>query len=430
MIIKKIPAKRPSVIGKKRVAAYARVSTAGEAKLHSLSAQIDYYKNKIAARADWEFAGVFIDDGLSGTRRDRPGLDELIANCNEGKVDLIITKSISRFARNTVDLLNIVRTLKEQGIAIYFERENINTTTADGELLLTLLASFAQEESRSASDNMKWAIRRGYANGSLKQVRRTYGYLVKLGKVSILPEEAAIVKEIFERYQKGDRPTMIAKDLNLRGIKTLKGCEWTVSRLNLITSNIFYTGNTLLQKLYVSNHLDKKQIRNRGELPQYFIENSHDAIVSMDLFDAVQAIKKNRTYKKKLDTKHAFSGAVRCGLCGANLNRRYDRGKHKWQCATYRKAGVAACPSKQIPEETLEKVAVELLGISTFDETVFFEKVDFIIAYNGNRLIFHFTDGTTKETYWRDRSRSESWTKEMREEAGKKTKERLCQTKE
>ncbi len=424
MKITKIPSRRPEAIIRKKVAAYARVSTASDAQLHSLGSQIDYYKKKIIARPDWEFAGVFIDDGVTGTKSKREGLEELLIACNEGKIDLIITKSISRFARNTVDLLNIVRDLKEAGIAVYFEREQINTLNAEGELLLTLLASFAQEESRSASDNMKWSIRKGYAKGSLIQVRRTYGYLVELGVVTIVPEEAKVVKEIFERYESGELPSAIARDLNNRCIRTLKGCEWKVNTLNQITSNVFYTGNTLLQKLYVPNHLDKKQIKNRGELPQYFIENSHEAIISMELFETVQRVKKARTYKKKPNTKHPFSGKVRCGLCGANLNRRYDRGNPKWQCATYRKLGASACPSKQIPEKTLETVAAEILRIPEFNKKAFLDQVDFITANNGNHLVFHFLDGHKEEVYWKDRSRSESWTKEMRAAAGRKTKER------
>lgn len=424
MKIIKIPSRRPDTIIRKKVAAYARVSTASDAQLHSLGAQIDFYKKQIMSRPDWEFAGVFIDDGVTGTKSKREGLDELLTACRDGKIDLIITKSISRFARNTVNLLNIVRDLKESKIAVYFEREKINTLNAEGELLLTLLASFAQEESRSASNNMKWSIRKGYAEGSLKQVRRCYGYLVELGEVTIVPEEAKVVKEVFERYELGELPSSIAKDLNRRKIYTLQGAKWSVNRLNVLTANIFYTGNTLLQKLFVPNHLDKKQIKNRGELPQYFIENSHEPIISMELFEAVREVKAKRTYKKRPDTKHAFSGKLICGVCGANLNRKYDRGNHKWQCRTYRKSGVAACPSKQVPENTLEVSAAEALGLPSFDEMNFLEKIDEVIVHNGNKLIFRFKDGSKKDIYWEDRSRSESWTKEMRAAAGRKTKER------
>lgn len=424
MKISKIPANRPEAIMRKKVAAYARVSTAKDAQLHSLGAQIDHYRKTITSRPDWEFAGVFFDDGVTGTKSERPGLEELMECCNEGKVDLILTKSISRFARNTVDLLNIVRDLKEKEIAVYFEREKIHTLTADGELLLTLLASFAQEGSRSASNNMKWSIRKGYAEGSLKQVRRCYGYLVELGEVTIVPEEAKIVEEIFERYRDGELPSAIAKDLNARKIFTLKGSKWSVNRLNTLTANIFYTGNTLLQKFYVPNHLDKKQIKNRGELPQYYVQNSHEPIIPMELFEVVQEIKVSRTYKKKSDTKHTFSGKLVCGVCGANLNRKYDRGNHKWQCRTYRKSGASACPSKQIPEDTLEQVIASVLGLTHFDQTIFLDQITNVIVHNGNRLVITFKDGSTEESYWKDRSRSESWTKDMREAAARKTKER------
>ena len=424
MIIEKQEASKINQLTRQKVAAYARVSCGKDRHLHSIAAQVDYYKKKIQNNPLWLFKGVFADEDSTGTKFERRGFNELLSLCRAGEVDLVLTKSIQRFGRNTVELLKVIRELRDLGVAVDFERERINTLTADGELMITLLASFAQEESLSASENMKWAIRRGYEQGSLKQVRRTYGYLVKLGEVSIVPSEAAVVQEIFKRYALGELPGDIAKDLNRRGIRTLEGAIWRTNRLNQIVSNVFYTGNTLLQKLYVPNHLDKKQVKNRGELPQYYIENSHEPIVSMEIYQKVQEIKAQRQYKKKPDTKHMFSGKIVCGICGANFNRRYDRGKHKWQCCTYRRDGVKGCNSKQIPEETLQKVSATLLGLSSFDESTFTAKVEHIKAFNGNRLLFQMRDGTVFEEHWQDRSRSESWTTEMRKEAGKKTKER------
>ncbi len=424
MLIEQIRKQSVRSIRCNKVAAYARVSCGKDQHLKSANAQVDYYKKKIKRNPAWIFKGVFSDEDRTGTKTKREGFDELLTLCRKGEVDLVLTKSISRFARNTLDLLNIIRELKDLGVAVEFEQEGINTLTADGELMISLIAAIAQEESLSASENMKWAIRKGYEQGSLKQVRRTYGYLVKLGEVSIVPSEAVVVQEIFERYVRGELPSVIVKDLNRRGIRTLEGAIWRTNRLNQIVSNVFYTGNTLLQKLYVPNHLDKKQVKNKGELPQYYIENSHEPIVSMDVFQKVQEIKAQRRYKKKPDTKHVFSGKIICGICGANFNRKHDRGKHKWQCCTYRRDGVKGCNSKQIPEETLQKVSATLLGLSSFDESAFELKVESVKALNGNRLLFHMRDGTVLEEHWSDRSRSESWTLEMRKEAGKKTKER------
>ncbi len=424
MKITKIPARKPDVIPSKKVAAYARVSTGKEEQFHSLEAQIDYYRSKILVNPAWTFTGIYSDGAKTGTSRNRPGFNALLKACREGEIDLVLTKSISRFARNTVDLLNVIRELKELGIAVLFERENIDTLSSDGELMLTLLASFAEEESRSNSDNVKWAIRKSYREGKLTQVRRMYGYDVTLGEVTIVPDEAKIVQEMFERSAKGELPGSICEDLNRRGIKTLTGKAWQVNRLNQILGNVFYTGDTLLQKNFVPENQVKKQVRNKGELPMYYVKNSHEAIISQDLFDLVQEQKASRRYKKKSDKKTVISGKIICGECGANYNRKYDRGVHKWICRTYRRDGPKGCPSKQIPESIIMEKVTEVLGLTDFDDLAFQSEVISITAYNGNRLVFLLKDHSEHELIWKDRSRSESWTEKMREEAGRKTKAR------
>ena len=408
----------------KQVAAYARVSNPKDAMLHSLSAQVSYYSQCIQEHNGWDYAGVYVDEGISGTTEERPGFQRMLDDTRAGKIDLILTKSISRFARNTVTLLNSARKLKDLGVAVYFEREKIDSLTADGELMLTLLASFAQEESRSVSNNMKWSIRKGYEEGSLKQVRRMYGYDVTCGKVMVIPEEARVVREIFERSASGELPSSICQELNGRGIKTLQGKNWQVNRLNYVLSNIFYTGNVLLQRYFVKDHMDRKQVRNKGELPMYYIDNNHEAIVSQELFDQAAAKRQSRSHKEQADTKQAFSGRIICGECGANYNRKYDRGVHKWICSTYKREGPTGCASKQIPEQTLRVVSSEFLQQDSFDDSEIDTRVKTITAYNGNRLIFNLADGQTVERIWQDRSRSESWTPEMRQAAGEKTKER------
>lgn len=424
MNIHKIEASRIQELEKKRVCAYVRVSTGKDAQLESSASQIDYFKKTILANPLWEFKGVYADEDFTGTKANRPEFTKMYKACQDGEIDLILTKSISRFARNTVVLLSTIRELKNMGIGVYFERENIFTLDAEGELLLTLLASFAQEESRSASENMKWSIRNAYKEGSLRQVRRTYGYLVENEKVTIVLEEATIVEEIFLRYSKGESPSAIMRDLNRRGVKTLKGCKWSVTSLNNMTANVFYTGNTILQKFYVPNHLDKKLRSNNGQLDKYFVRDSHEAIISMELFEQVQEIKQARTFKKAKNYKHVFSGLITCGICGANFQRKHDRGKKKWLCGTYKKKGPKACPSKQIPEDTLEKVLCEALAIQGCNLDSLLDKVDKITTFNGNKLLIHCKDGSEISTSWEDKSRADSWTKEMRELAGQKTKER------
>jgi len=420
----KIPVKKPDAIERSKVAAYARVSTGKEEQLHSLKAQIDYYRSRILANPTWKFAGIFSDSAKTGTTKKRPGFEALIRACRAGQVDIILTKAIARFARNTVDLLNVIRELRELGIAVLFERENINTMSSDGELMLTLLASFAQAESKSNSDNVKWAVRKSYKEGKLAQLRRVYGYNIVLGEAIIIPEESEIVQEIFTRIAAGDLPNAICRDLNQREIKTLSGAKWQTNRINQILDNVFYTGNALLQKTFVTDYLSKKQVRNNGELPMYYVENSHEAIVSQELFDEAQKQKSSRCHHHRVRTKTAFSGKVICGECSAKFNRKYDRGIYKWICRIYKRDGLRGCCSKQIPESTLIDISAQVLGLDVFDETVFEAKVLSITAYNGNRLIFEFVDHSSQEVFWADRSRSESWTKEMRATAAQKTKER------
>lgn len=421
VVTKRYKIHRPP-LKRQRVAAYARVSSGKDEQLHSIAAQINYYKTKITHNPAWAFAGIFADEDATGTKRERLEFDQLLNYCRQGQVDLILTKAISRFARNTVDLLGVIRELKELGVAVEFERENINTLSADGELMLTLLASFAQEESYSASENMKWAIRKGYEQGSLMQIRRTYGYSVTRGVITVIPEEAEIVRELFENYAAGVKAKDILQSLNERRVKTLSGQPWCRSRLNQILSNVFYTGTAQLQKLHVPNHLTKKQERNKGEIPRYFVDDSHEAIVSEELFEEVRRIREGRRIEKPVRAPSVLDGKVRCGLCGDDYHRRRTRDQHKWICRTYKSEGTKRCPSKQVPEYILMEVSAELLGLSSFKEEVLEEAVVSITVFNGQRLVFSLKDGTKREQYWKAPSRSESWTDEMRQSCGFKTK--------
>lgn len=230
---------RPSL---KRVAAYARVSSGKDAMLHSLSAQVSYYSSLIQKHTGWLYCGVYADEAFTGTKDSRDGFQSLLAECRAGNIDMVITKSISRFARNTVTLLETVRELKTLGVDVYFEEQNIHTISTDGELMMTILASYAQEESRSASENQKWRIRRGFERGELVNLRFLFGYKIEKGRVTVDPEKAAVVREVFRRALEGESLTSLAIDLNRRGFTGVLGGKWNSVRIREMLSNEKYLG--------------------------------------------------------------------------------------------------------------------------------------------------------------------------------------------
>lgn len=253
-----------------RVAAYARVSTGKDSMLHSLSAQVSYYSDMIQKHPGWLYCGVYADEALTGTKESRKNFQRLLADCRAGKIDLVITKSISRFARNTVTLLATIRELKDLGVDVFFEEQNIHTISTDGELMITILASYAQEESRSASENQKWRIKKCFEAG-IPYDPTLLGYRIRDGKYVIEPEEAKTVRRIYEEYLSGKGIQTIANELNHDGIVTRFGMEWHTSGVQRILRNITYTGNLLLQKTFRENHITKRKIMNTGELPKYAV---------------------------------------------------------------------------------------------------------------------------------------------------------------
>ena len=274
-------------VKKKRVAAYARVSVGTEAMLHSLATQVSYYNELIQKNPQWEFAGVFADAGLTGTKETRPEFQRMLSECHKGHIDLILVKSISRFARNTLTLVNTVRELKALGVGVFFEEQNLNTLSGDGEFMLTILASFAQEESRNVSENLKWRIRKKFEQG-IPMVNSLYGYEVKKGCFKVKPDEAQVVKRIYSMYLDNMNYTAIAKALSKEGVPTPLGGLWSASRIANILKNEKYAGDLLLQKTYINNHIEKRSCINRGELPRYYVKDNHEPIVDRETFDAVQ----------------------------------------------------------------------------------------------------------------------------------------------
>lgn len=291
--VMEIPAaSAPESAKRRRTAAYARVSTDHEDQITSYAAQVEYYTYYIRGRSDMEFAGVYTDEGITGTStKRREGFKRMVADALAGKIDLIITKSVSRFARNTVDLLSTIRLLKEHGVEVFFERENIRTFDNRGELLLSIMASIAQEESRSISENCKWGQRRRFANGEVTvPFKRFLGYdRGEDGCPVVNEEQAAVVRRIYDEFLSGATPYSIAKGLTEDGIPTPGGKEtWSRNVVKSILTNEKYKGDALLQKVFTVDYLTKRKKKNNGEVTRYYVEGSHEPIIPPEVFDKVQ----------------------------------------------------------------------------------------------------------------------------------------------
>lgn len=426
--ITKIESRNTQPVKRKRVAAYARVSSGKDAQIHSLSAQISYYNSLIGSRGDWELAGIYADEAMTGTKESRPQFQKLLADCRNGKIDMVIAKSITRLARNTVTLLETARELKLLGIDIFFEKENIHTLSTDGELMLALLSSFAQEESRSASENVKWRIRKQFEQGCPTYVDM-YGYKYKNNTLQVVPEEAKTVRQVFADYLSGLGKRAIAKKLNRQKVPTKTGSLWQGSTIHDMLVNEKYAGDLLLQKTYRTDHISKKQARNHGELPMYHVEGCHEAIIDRDTFAKVQEEIKRRKDKapqpKTPPEPYLFTGIIRCGQCGRAFcrrirNRNTKYAKPIWSCSLFETIGKDACPSQQIPENILTAKTSEVLGLSEWDREMLLQQIKEIQAPRHNALVYVFHDGRTEEVAWQNPSRRESWTEEMKQKAREK----------
>ena len=425
MKIETIPAtpKAPEIV---RVGAYARASADKEAAFHSLGNQVEYYESFVAAHENWVLVDTYSDGAVSGTKIDRPEFQRMMEDARAGKLNQIVTKSITRFARNTVVLLSSIRELKQLGVDVYFEKENLHSISPDGELFITLLALFAEEEARSASENQKWRIKKKFELGQTT-VGRMLGYRLKDGKLHIVPEEAEIVRRIYREFLAGKSMMQIAKDLNKDEIKPRYGDVWRNTVVQKILVNEKYTGNMILQKRYRLDFRTKKDCVNKGERQKYKATNSHDAIISQADFDlAQQKLKQNRekaeAAKPEVTQTHLFTGVMTCGLCGsAFVHSHRCSGKYKhpvWICRRYSELGKSACPNIAIREDILIAKTKEVLGLGEEAELtreIVLERIKKIVAPEPFRLVYQLKDGTEIEVEWRNRSRRESWTPEMRE---------------
>ncbi len=386
----KIPSTIEQVNPRKRVAAYARVSMETELLLHSLAAQVSYYTEKIKKNPEWVYAGVYADEGISGTSITyRDGFQRLVEDCEAGKIDIVLVKSISRFARDTVDCLNTVRHLKSIGVEVRFERENISSFTSDGELLLTLLASFAQAESESTSENIKWATRKRFAKGIPNGHKAPYGYRWDGEMFRIIPEQGEVVKTIFQKYLSGVSGYRIAKTLKERGVRGQGGHPISESSIKGIISNISYTGTMILQKNYFNENHERK--KNNGELPRYVVEEMFEPLVSREDFERAQELRRQRAMEVPRPVITKFSGLVKCGNCGAGVSRRTAKGKKKWICNTRERK--STCDMRPLMETELEEAAESALGET--DDDGFRREVQEIVVY-GDRIEFRLWNGKTK----------------------------------
>lgn len=363
-----------NVLRKKKVAAYARVSTENDEQLSSYEAQVDYYTRHIKSKPEWEFINVYSDEGISATStKKREGFKKMIDDALSGKIDLIITKSVSRFARNTVDTLTTVRGLKDKGVEVYFEKENIYTMDSKGELLITIMSSLAQEESRSISENVTWGQRKRFADGKVSLPYKQFlGYEKgEDGLPKIVESEAKIVRLIYKMFLEGTAATTIARYLSDNKIPSPAGKKvWSESTIRSILHNEKYKGDAILQKSFTVDFLTKKKKINEGEVPQYYVENSHPAIISAEVFDLAQAeFEKRRKDRGLRRSSSCFSGKIICGECGSFYGNKtwHSNSKYRkvvWRC-NHKYNNNEKCKTPHIYEDKLKE-----LFIKAFNEMI------------------------------------------------------------
>ena len=383
---------------RKRVAAYARISMESDRLNHSLSAQVSYFSERIQSNPEWIYVGVYADSGISGGDiRRRAEFQRLLDDCNAGKINIVLCKSISRFARNTVDLLETVRHLKSIGVEVRFEKENISSFSTDGELLLSILAGFSEEESRSQSENAKWAIQKRFAKGKQWHTA-AYGYRWNGETFIICEEEAKAIRVIFDNFLKGVALRRTAGWLKENG----HACSMPFIRY--VLENPVYVGDVVLQRYFTENPRTHKIVKNTGQLPRYLVTDNHAPIISRETFEKVQKkIKESYEFNPaahRIVKPSCFSAKVICGKCGRNFvkglakSNRHDGLQEHWYC--FGKLRKKNCDARNISGHRLRLACCEILGLDAFDENVFARTVEKILTTDTDVLEFHFYDGTIK----------------------------------
>ena len=390
--VRKIEQNQSVQCSRLRVAAYCRVSTDYDAQLESLETQKSHYENYIRLQDNWELAGIYFDEGISGTRSDsRPELQRLMADCRAGKIDYILTKSISRFSRNTTDCIDLVRSLLRLNIPIYFEKENLNTGSMEGELILSILSSMAEDESRSISNNSKWSLERRFLNGTFKSSSLPYGYKREGEDIVIIPDEAEIIKRIFAEALAGKGAYTIAKGLNSDGVPPIRKNEWSSTTVFWILRNEFYIGDAVFQKTFTDESFSRHL--NKGYLTRYRSNGHHEAIISRADFEAVAFIIAQRASEKgipgakaKFLDRSALSGKIVCGECGGIFKHRIhhslsSRSYAAWCCSTHLR-DKSRCSMKFVRDETVKFAFLTMMNKLIFaKETIL---MPYLKALKGN----------------------------------------------
>lgn len=381
-----------------RVAAYCRVSTDKDDQKNSFEGQKSYFESYINSKADWELADIYADEGISGTStKKRKQFNDMICAAKSGKIDMIITKEVSRFARNTIDTLQYTRDLKQIGVGVFFINDNINTMDSDGELRLTIMASIAQEESRKTSERVKWGQKRRMEQGVVFG-RNILGYHLQNGVLTVNEEEAKLVRHIYNKYLDGKGLHIIARELREEGYKTKNGkSEWTNKAIRTILQNEKYAGDLLQKKTITPNFLTHEKKYNRGEEEMVYIRDHHEPIIDRETFDFVQAEfkRKSEVYKSdnsKHSNRYAFSGKIKCGCCGrryvAHFRKRKDGSKRKiWNCYNGVKNGtehevngeIVGCNNKAIGNDVLESAVLQALNEISHDKQAVISKVTKVV---------------------------------------------------
>ena len=344
-----------------RVAAYARVSSSSDEQLNSFAAQNRYYTELISSKDNWQLVDIYADEGITGTSIEkRDDFKRMLRDCERGLIDRILVKSISRFARNTTECLETVRSLKARGVSVYFEKEGIDTGKVSGEMLTAVFASLAQAESESISKNMRWSYQKRMQMGTYIPSSMPYGYVLMDSEITINPEEAAVVREIYDMYLSGSGRVTIAQNLNQRGIFNRRSKPWNCSSILYILSNERYTGDSIWQKTYQTNALPREHKKNRGEVEQYYAKNTHPPIISHEEYIAVQRLRDKRaSVQSPSQLPHIFSRKILCGDCGTIFRSRTNKNKKYWLCRTHEE-DMSLCSIGQIPEVEIEEAFLRL----------------------------------------------------------------------
>lgn len=409
----------PSLDKITRVAAYARVSTEKAEALSSLANQIEHYRHMFAANPNYVLVGVFSDNGISGAKSARPEFQKMIEMAKNGEIDLIYTKSISRFSRNLMTTLQIIKELKAIDVGIYFEEQRMNTLDNKSEFTLNLLSVFAETELKSMSGNMRWRIMKDYEEGKLWGGGDYTGYKIVNRRYVLDPETAPIVRRIYDMYLSGIGDHKIAKLLELEGVPTTRGGKWGHATIQMILTNRNYTGDLVLQRTYTKDYKSTRHL-NKGQADYFVVENDHEPIIDKETFLNAQILrsqkaKMHNTEKPKQKVVRTFSDLLYCGICGHQFHFKKGPYHNHYLCATFVNYGKRRCQSKQIRESILESVTKSTLGLEEINNDILKKKLRKIIIKPDNMLTYILKNDEEITVHWDDPKRSDGWTDEMKD---------------